>query len=134
MGSKNRIYLGTITAFILHHIRNKYAKNIYMSKRVHTKIHMKHPEVSLYTSKEHFILLLEQTIAVVDYKATQEVHNFIARVDGNYILYALKQDKHHTSCSTIFKLKPNTLKKYFKEDTFTILKKNYEEDIKAYIN
>ncbi len=58
MGSKNRIFLGLVTALILHSIRNIYSKSIYMSKRVQSKIQIKHPEVFRYTSKEGFTLLL----------------------------------------------------------------------------
>jgi hypothetical protein len=38
-----------------------------------------------------------------------------------------------TSCSTIFKLKPSTLKKYY-NNTFKILQKSYEDDMKKYMN
>jgi len=133
LGSKNRIFLGMLTALILHHIRNKYAKEIFMSKRVYLKIKEKHPDMLPYTSKEGFSLLLTHTIATVAYHKKASADNFIARVDEAYILYALKQEKHHTSCSTIFKLKPATLKKYYKDKTFKILQKCYEEDIKRYI-
>ncbi len=134
MGSKNRIYLGLITAYILHHIRNKYTKVIYMSKRVHSKIQVKHPEMFIFTSRDGFSILLENTIAVVDYEGVAEANNFIASVNDMYILYSLKEEKHHTSCSTIFKLKPKTLKKYYKDDTFKLLKKNHKEAIEEYIN
>ena len=134
MGSKNRIFLGLVTALILHSIRNIYSKSIFMSKRVQSKIQIKHPEVFRFTSKEGFTLLLSNTIAVVSYKGLLGSNNFIASVNDEYILYSLKQDKYHTSCSTIFRLKPETLKKYYKDDSFKLLKKNCEEDIKEYMN
>jgi hypothetical protein len=134
VGSKNRIYLGMLTALILHHIRNKYAKEIFMSKRVHEKIKAKHPDMLCFTSKDGFSLLLTNTIATVAYKKMVMADNFIACVDDNYILYALKQEKHHTSCSTIFKLKPSTLRKYYNDDTFKILQKSYENEMKRYIS
>ena len=133
LGSKNRIFLGMFTAIILHHIRNKYAKDIFMSKRVHVKIKQKHPDMLPFTCKEGFASLLENTIATVPYHKMEDADNFIVFIDGNYILYALKREKHHTSCSTIFKLKPSTLKRYYKDDRFKILQKSYEEDIKKYI-
>jgi len=105
-----------------------------MSKRVHAKIKQKHSDMLRYTDKTEFTRLLENTIAVVAYPQIVTADNFIACVDGTYILYALRQAKHHTSCSTIFKLKPSTLKKYYNDDTFKILQKSYEENIKEYMN
>ena len=104
-----------------------------MSKRVHLKIKQKHPDMLLFTCKEGFAPLLENTIATVPYHKMKDADNFIAFVDDKYILYALKKEKHHTSCSTIFKLKPSTLKKYYKDDRFQMLQKLHEEDIKKYI-
>jgi hypothetical protein len=134
VGSKNRIYLGMLTSLILHYIRNKYAKEIFMSKRVHKKIKTKHLDMLRFTSKDGFSLLLTNTIAIVAYKKISTADNFIAFVDNTYILYALKQEKHHTSCSTIFKLKPSTLRKYYNNDTFKILQKSYEDEMKQYMN
>ena len=134
MGSKNRIYLGMLTPLILHHIRNKYAKEIFMSKRVHEKIKEKHPDMLCFTSKDGFSLLLTNTIAIVAYKKMVTADNFIVCIDDTYILYALKQEKHHTSCNTIFKLKPNTLRKYYNNTTFKILQKSYEDEMKRYMN
>ena len=119
---------------ILHHIRNKYTKDIFMSKRVHAKIKQKHSDMLLYTDKVGFARLLENTIAVVAYPQRVTADNFIACIDGTYILYALRQEKHHTSCSTIFKLKPSTLKKYYNDDTFKMLQKSYEDDTREYMN
>lgn len=123
-----------LTSLILHHIRNKYVKEIFMSKRVYEKIKVKHPDMLCFTSKDGFSILLANTIATVAYKKTIVADNFIAFVDDTYILYALKQEKHHTSCSTIFKLKPSTLKKYYNNNTFKILQKSYEDDMKKYMN
>jgi len=105
-----------------------------MSKRVQSKIQVKHSDMLKYTSQEGFTLLLAHTVAVVDYQGVTQANNFIALVDGTYILYSLKQEKNHTSCSTIFKLKPKTLKKYYKDDTFKFLQKSYEKHIEEYIN
>ena len=134
LGSKNRIYLGVLSSIILHHIRNKYAKHIFMSKRVQTKIKLKHPDVVVYTQKDGFLLLLENTIATLPYKDSLYADNFIACVDEKYILYALKQEKHHTSCSTIFKLKPSALKRYYEDERFTILRRSAQEEMKNYMN
>ncbi len=88
----------------------------------------------LFTCKEGFTLLLDNTIATVAYHKQPHSDNFIAQIDNNYILYALKQEKHHTSCNTIFKLKPTTLKKYYNDNTFKMLKRGCEADIKRYMN
>jgi len=123
-----------LTALILHHIRNKYTKEVFMSKRVHAKIKEKHPDMLPYTSKDGFTLLLANTIATVAYHKKPKSDNFIACIDESYILYALKQERHHTSCSTIFKLKASTLKKYYNDDTFKMLQKSYEDEMRRYMN
>ena len=105
-----------------------------MSKRVYGKLSLKHPDIIHYATKDNFIHILEATVAVVPYPKDTQAHNFIAHIDDNYILYALRQEKHHTSCSTMFKLNRATLKKYYTNDTFKVLKKKYEKEIREYIN
>ena len=62
--------------------------------------------------------------------------NFIAHIMDNnrFILYALKKEKHHTSCSTIFKLRPKTLRKYYNNDRFKLTNSKYKKIIEEYIN
>jgi len=64
-----------------------------MSKRVQSKIQVKHPDMFEYTSQEGFALLLAHTVAVVDYQNVSQANNFIALVDDTYVLYSLKQEK-----------------------------------------
>ena len=136
MGSKNRIYLGVVAAMILHHLRNTFKKPIYMSKRVQTKVKSKHPDSFCYTEKTTFTQLQESTIAYLPYPKSSDTFNFIAYIPENaiFVLYALKSEKHHTNCITIFKLRESTLKKYYNDENFVLMRSEYKEVIKEYIN
>ena len=136
MGSKNRIYLGVVTAIILHHLRNKFSKPIYMSKRVQSKIKAKHPDSFCYTDKPNFDTLQENTIAYVPYSKDSDIVNFISYIPETHIfvLYALKSEKHHTSCTTVFKLRESTLKKYYNNLGFVLMKNGLMVIIEEYIN
>lgn len=134
MGSKNRINLGVILSIILHFHRNFYEKtNIYMSKRVQSKIKEKHSDVALFTEYINFQILMENTICSVPYKKCEETINFISYIDNRFILYSLKKEKHHTSCNTIYSLNKKTLKQHYKQEDCKILKKEYEEIVEDYI-
>lgn len=134
MGSKNRIYLGILVSLILHHHRNSFNKKVYMTKRVEAKIRVKHIDSFVYANKIGFIQLQENTIAYLEYDGKTEIVNFIAYVKNSFILYGLKKEKHHTSCNTIFKLRASTLKKYYKNNSFKLMKNEYEKIIEEYIN
>ena len=136
MGSKNRIYLGVVTAMILHHLRNKFPKPIYMSKRVQSKIKSKHPDSFCYTDKPNFETLQENTIAYVPYSKNSDTYNFISYIPKSqiFVLYALKSEKHHTSCTTVFKLKESTLKKYYNDVGFMLMKSEFRVIIEEYVN
>ena len=133
LGSKNRIFLGFIAALILHHHRNTFQKTIYMSKRVQQKIKLKHTDMFVFTDQANFIRLMEATVAYCEYD--EETINFIAHIEENdkYILYSLKQEKFHTICNTIFSLRTDTLKHYYKQDNFKLLKSEYGKVIEEYI-
>ena len=134
MGSKNRINLGFILGSILHFHRNFYYKTkIYMSKRVYAKIKERHPEVRQYTELQTFRLLMRHTIASCKYDKCDDTVNFIAYIDNRFVLYALKREKNHTSCNTIYVLNIRTLKKMYKQDGFKIIKQEYVEMIKKMI-
>ena len=134
MGSKNRINLGFILGFILHFHRNFYnGTKIYMSKRVNLKIKEKHPEVKQYTELQSFQMLMQHTIAYCNYDKCDDTVNFIAYVDGKFMLYALKREKNHTSCNTIYILNAKTLKKLYKQDSFKIIKQEYVEIVERVI-
>lgn len=133
MGSKNRIFLGFVTALILHHHRNTFQKTIYMSKRVQQKIKSKHADTLIFADQVNFIRLMEATVAYCEYD--EHTVNFIAHIgeSDKYILYSLKQEKFHTICNTIFSLRADTLKHYYKQDNFKLLKSEYEKVIEEYI-
>ena len=135
MGTKNRIFLGLITSFLLHNHRNIFAKTIYMSKRVQLKIKGKHPNSFLFTNKENFIILMDSTIGSCGYSDIKKTVNFIAYIESSnkYIIYSLKQEKYHTICNTIFSLRAETLAKYYRQDDFKLFKKNYKNLIEEYI-
>jgi len=136
VGSKNRIYLGVVVAIILHLLRNTFHRHIYMSKRVESKIKSKHPESFVYTKKANFLQLLENTIAYLPYANSTDTYNFIAYMpdSSEFILYALKSEKHHTNCITIFKLRKSTLKKYCNDDNIVFVRSYYRTTIEDYIN
>jgi len=121
---------------ILHNLRNTFKKTIYMSKRVEEKIQLKHPDCSCYANKPSFFLLLENTIAFLPYEKDTDTFNFIAYVTESniFVLYALKSEKHHTTCITIFKLRESTLKKYIKQDKFRVISSEGKKILKEYIN
>ena len=134
MGSKNRINLGLITDFILHSHRNFYnSTKIYMSKRVQLKIKEKHTDVKQYTELHVFQELMQNTVAFYPYDKCKDTMNFIAYVDNKFVLYAMKQEKHHTSCNTIYTLNVKTLKKLYRQEEFTLLKRAYIKIIKEVI-
>ena len=134
MGSKNRINLGFIKGFILHYHRNFYnSTKIYMSKRVQGKIKEKHADVKQNTELHAFQLLMQNTVAFCPYNKCKDTMNFIAYVDNKFVLYALKKEKHHTSCNTIYTLNAKTLKKLYRQEEFVVIKKVYVEIIEAVI-
>ena len=134
MGSKNRINLGLIADFILHFHRNFYNNTkIYMSKRVQFKIKEKHADIKQYTELHHFQELMQNTIAICPYDKCKDTMNFIAYVDNKFVLYAMKREKHHTSCNTIYALNTKTLKKLYRQEEFTVLKRAYVEIIEEVI-
>ena len=136
MGSKNRIYLGVVTAMILHHLRNTFQRPIYMSKRIQTKIQSKHPDSFCYTDRVTFTQLQKYTIAYLPYPKSSDTFNFIAYIPESavFVLYALKSDKHHTTCITIFKLRQSTLKRYYDDVNFVLMRNEYRKVIEEYIN
>ena len=121
---------------ILHHLRNKFHKPIYMSKRVQSKIKDKHSDSFCYTDRLTFTQLQKNTIAIVPYGKNSDTFNFIAYIPEThlFVLYALKREKHHTSCTTIFKLRKCTLKKYCNNVGFVLVKSECKTVIEEYIN
>ena len=134
MGSKNRINLGFLIDFILHFHRNFYLKRkIYMSKRVQMKIKEKHPEVRKYTELQTFQLLMQETIAYAHYDKCYDTINFIAYIESKFVVYALKREKNHISCNTIYVLNRKTLKKLFRQENFKMIRNRYIELIESKI-
>lgn len=107
-----------------------------MSKRVEDKIKLKHLEVYKYTNKKAFENLMNNTIGSCKYTKSNDTLNFIAYVknEDKFILYALKSEKHHCICSTIFSLKQDTLKKYYTDESFQLFDKKFEKIIEDFIN
>lgn len=106
-----------------------------MSKRVQSKIKEKHPNVFKWTNKETFSKLLNNTVASSSYNNCEKTLNFISHIkdENKFILYSLKNEKHHTICNTIFSLKPETVKKYYQNKDFKPFNKNIENIIREYI-
>ncbi len=76
---------------------------------------------------------MECTVASCGYDKCSNTINFIAHTEERFILYALKREKHHTSCNTIYTLNTKTLKHYYKQEDFKVLKKEYEKTIEEYL-
>jgi len=126
LGSKNRIFLGMITSIILHHCRSYFTNDtIFMSKRVQSKIRSKHKDVFFFTESGEFAMLLENVIGVSPYEE-EECFNFITYVKERYILFSLKQEKHHVFCPTIYNLNDKTLKKYILHKEFKLFRSEYK--------
>ena len=104
-----------------------------MSKRVQLKIKEKHPEVKQFTELQTFQTLMQNTIASTHYDNAEDTINFIAYVDNRFVLYALKREKNHIACQTIYILNAKTLKKLYKQDNFKIMKNEYSEKIESVI-
>jgi len=120
----------------LHYLRNTFQKPIYMSKRIQTKIQVKHPDSFCYTDRVTFTKLQESTIAYLPYSKSSDTFNFIAYIpeSGLFVLYALKSEKHYTNCITIFKLRGSTLKKYYSNVNFVLMRNKHKRVIEEYIN
>lgn len=136
MGSKSRILLGFMMEYILHFHRNFFNTKIYMSKRIQEKIKEKHYEVFKYTNKDTFKILMKSTIGSSLYKNSKNTINFISYVkdEDKYILYSLKNEKHHVVCNTIFSLRKETLKNYYKDESFKLFDKSFEKILEEYLN
>jgi len=110
LGAKNRIYLGVITAHILHFYRNVFRKNaLYITKHKYNKIIIKHQEIKpiLINNFQH---LINNTFASCEYNKNG-LYNFISIVDNKYIIYAISSNNFYTEIATCFYAKKNLLKK-----------------------
>jgi len=81
----------------------------------------------------HFHRNFYYTIAFYPYNKCEDTMNFIVHIDNKFVLYALKREKQHTSCNTIYTLNTKALKKLYKQENFTLLKQNYIEIIEGAI-
>ncbi len=104
-----------------------------MGKRVQRKIKEKHADVKQYTELHKFEELMQNTVAFTPYDKCKDTMNFIAYVDKKFVLYAMKKEKHHTSCNTIYTLNAKTLKKLHRQEEFTVMKRKYIEMIDGVI-
>ena len=104
-----------------------------MSKRVQSKIKEKHPEVKKFAELQTFQLLMKKTIAYINYDKCEDTINFIAYIDSRFVVYALKREKNHISCNTIYVLNTKTLKKLYIKESFKIMKNEYNEKIESII-
>ena len=97
------------------------------------KIKLKHADMFIFADQVNFIRLMEATVAYCEYD--EDTVNFIAHLEesNKYVLYSLKQEKFHTVCNTIFSLRADTLKHYYKQDDFKLLKSRYGKVIEEYI-
>lgn len=121
---------------ILHHHRSYFNNDaIFMSKRIQKKIRSKHQDVFCFTEEIWFTKLLENTFASCPYFDEEgfATYNFISHVEERYILFSLKQEKHHVFCTTIFSLNHKTLKKHLSDDGFKLLKGSYKEVVERII-
>lgn len=86
-----------------------------------------------YTGIQTFQILMQNTIASTHYDNAEDTINFIAYIDNRFVLYALKREKNHISCHTIYVLNAKTLKKLYKQENFKIMRNEYIEKIERLI-
>ena len=102
MGSKNRIFLGFITAQILHNCRNIFNENkLVISKKKLAKIKIDHPCEAKYIAAFRFEELLGNTIASCTYKENG-IYNFIVCIEERYLIYGISVNNFHNELATVF--------------------------------
>jgi len=133
LGSKNKKLLGLITAIIIHNIRNIFnSKELYITKRKLALIETKHPNEFLYIKNNQFQNILDNTVASCEYNQDETIINFIAFIDGKYILFGISNNSYYAHLSTIFYPSKKQLKncmlsmKFFSEKD----KNSFEEYLK----
>jgi hypothetical protein len=103
LGSKNKILLGLITNYMLHHIRNVFGdKKLYITKRKLELIKIKHPLEYDYIKSNNFQIILDNCVAKCKYSKDEKVLNFISFIDNKYILYGISNNSYYTHLTTIF--------------------------------
>ena len=102
MGTKNRILLGVVNSIIFHNIRNIFKrKELHITKRKFNLIKKKHADIICYIGNKDFQIILDNTIATCSYK-DDGIYNFLAFIDGRYILYAISINNYYTELATLF--------------------------------
>ena len=131
MGSKNRIFLGYIPSNIIHHIRNIFEKNVYMTIATAKKIEKKHsPLDKEFIYNHNFQIILDNTISIYSYHNNRGELNYncLTKVDERFFIYGLiskgKGKGKRTEVSTLFIAKTSQIKnKFFKNENTIELKK-----------
>jgi len=131
MGSKNRIFLGFITAQIIHNCRNIFNENrLVISKKKLFKVKENHPLQAKYISEFRFQELLDNSVGTCSYKE-DGISNFIVYIDGEYLIYGISVNNFHNELSTVFKPSVRQLIKCKKSMIF--FNKKYEKNFEVYI-
>ena len=104
MGSKNRILLAVLTQAILHKLRNTFvSKELYITKAKLKKIEAKHEKEASFLHKNHFQIIIDNTIGVCTYKHHGDIINFISIVDEKIYLYSISPTSFYIYLGTFFK-------------------------------
>ncbi|MEA3370231.1 MAG: hypothetical protein U9Q40_02700 [Campylobacterota bacterium] len=104
MGSKNRILLAILTQSILHKLRNTFvSKELYITKAKLKKIEVKHAKEASFLHKNHFQIIIDNTIGVCSYKHHGDIINFISIVDEKIYLYSISPTNFYIYLGTFFK-------------------------------
>ena len=104
MGTKNRILLAILTQAILHKLRNTFiSKELYLTKAKLKKIEVKHEKESSFLHKNHFQVIIDNTIGVCSYKHNEDIINFISIVDEKIYLYSISPTNFYIYLGTFFK-------------------------------
>ena len=132
MGSKNRIFLGIITKYIMHFHRNLFIhKKLFVSNKKSTKIANDHPNQAVYIQQHNFQILLDNCIASCLYKENGII-NFITYINNEYLIFGISSNNYYNELSTIFK---PSIRQLFKcKDTITFFSEKYKKDFESYIN
>jgi len=131
LGSKNRIFLGIITPQILHHYRNIFNENkLLVSKKKAEKIKQEHQLQAKYIYEHKFQKLLDCTISSCIYKENG-ITNFIANMDGIYLMYGISVNNYHNELSTVFKPSIRQLVKC--KESMIFFSERFEIEFEEYI-
>jgi len=126
VGSKNRIFLGFISSSILHHIRNTFEKDVYITSLTAKKIGKKHsPLDKEFIYNNNFQVVINNTIMIY-FDEKDMIYNCLSKVDDKLLLYGMVSKNKKTEITTLFNTNPSQIKKKFLNNKKLIVIRNEE--------